>query len=223
MRLLHNELCINIKFQEDRIQELIVENPRILSSVIHSLKNQCLGSDGDWVLSDDDSPISIKKYVSLILDPFSLDCNNKRILSKIYLDLEKHGNNNYSELRADFNVALMNYLEQVCFESDIPLVYDEEIQFQDILKLAGVRVDQNAENLLETIVNVMRLECALLGVKLFVFVNLKSFLDKEDLTLLYQECFYKKINILLIESKLSNKMIDEEISLLDNDCCFISF
>lgn len=221
MKLVHNQLGPQFEFKENLINELVVENPKILSELIQEMREQCAGEEGNWILSELDVPLAIKKYVTLILEPFSVDCNNKRILAKVYQNLEKEECRKQNELRAEFNKSLMGYLDSICMQSDIPLTYHDEIDFQDILKLAKVQIELQTESLLEKIVEQIRLESQLFGTKLFVFINLKAFLSEEDIQMLYKECFYRKIHLLLIESNYNQKNDNESVCIIDKDACLI--
>lgn len=221
MRLIHNQLGIQLEFKENIVNELIIESPIIMVDLIEEMRAQCLGDEGNWVLSDDETLLSIKKCVSLVLEPFSLECNSKRVLSKIYQNLEKEQNQTKNLLRADFNEAFFRYVESICMKSDIPLTYCTEMDFSDILKLAKVQVDLQTGTFLERIMEHIRLEVELFGTKLFVFLHLKSYLNDNDIELLYQECFYKKVQLLLLESNDMKKMKNENICIIDKDCCLI--
>lgn len=221
MKLIHNRLGLQFEFKENFVNELVVENPKILSDLIQEMREQCMGAEGNWVLSELDVPLVIKKYVALILEPFSLDCNSKRILAKVYQNLEKEECSKQNELRAEFNGSLMRYLDSICMQSDVPLTYHDEIDFQDILKLAKVQIELQTETLLEKIVEQIRLESRLFGTKLFVFMNLKSFLSEEDIHMLYEECFYRKIHLLLIENNYNQKSDNESVCIVDKDACLI--
>lgn len=221
MKLIHKQLGIRLEFKENIMNVLVVENPKVLTRLIDDFREQCLVNEGNWVLSESDIPISMKKYLFIILEPFSLDCNSKRILAKIYQNLEKEENCNQNQLRAEFNKSLMTYLDSICVQSDVPLTYCDEIDFQDILKMAKVQVDLHTDSLLEKVLEQILLEHQLFGTRLFVFLNLKAFLSEEEIQELYQECFYKKIDLLLIESNYVKKMDNESICIIDKDCCLI--
>ena len=55
-----------------------------------------------------------------------------------------------------------------------------------------------------------------------VFINLKTFLSKEEVEELYKECFYRKINIILFENYDNNCIIENEKRIIiDSDLCEI--
>mgnify|MGYP000460897874 FL=1 len=99
--------------------------------------------------------------------------------------------------------------------------YEEEPKAEDIFKLAKLRIDCQAERLVEQVAEYLRVWAELLHQEVFVFLNLKLFLTKEELEALYQECFYRKVQIILIEAVFTEKMPEEKIYLIDKDKCII--
>ena len=55
----------------------------------------------------------------------------------------------------------------------------------------------------------------------FVFVNLRSFLDDAAMELFAESCCRKEHKILLIDNKVYKKLFREERLLIDNDLCEI--
>lgn len=60
-------------------------------------------------------------------------------------------------------------------------------------------------------------------VRLFVLVNIKSYLNLEQLHFLYQQSCYDKFQLLLIESCMDEqkRIGGEHVLIIDNDSCVI--
>ena len=54
-----------------------------------------------------------------------------------------------------------------------------------------------------------------------MFVNIKSFLREEEVKELYKEADYRKVHIILIENTMRDKIINENILIIDKDMCII--
>ena len=67
----------------------------------------------------------------------------------------------------------------------------------------------------------MRASAQILRKRLFVFVNLKSFLSQGELSKLYEFAFYEKLNLLLIEGISRDKLDGERIVIIDDQLCHI--
>ena len=87
--------------------------------------------------------------------------------------------------------------------------------------MAGLRLDVQTDTMLECIVEYLKIVHELLGQTVFVFLNLKLFLTKEELKRLYQECFYRKIQLILIEAVYQEKSEEENVCVIDKDRCII--
>lgn len=219
MKLLHVQYGFSMELKENHINLLVVEDAKALSEIVEDFIRQSEGGEGNLVLSEGDDPISIAKVVDFCLEPFSLDCNNKKILSKLYQYIENELND---ELIGKVRQQLVVCLEEVCKISDVTVSYDEMISFSDVLKIGKLQVETMAVSLVEKVLEYMILSHRFLKYRVFVFVNLKSFLRKEELELLYQECFYRKIQLILIEGyHCGEKLETESLCLIDKDKCVI--
>lgn len=79
MKLVHSELGIKIVIVENRANVLVVENPMIFRKIIEDVLNQINGFDGELVLSTDDKLLALSKNIELVIDPFNIDLNSKKI------------------------------------------------------------------------------------------------------------------------------------------------
>lgn len=224
MKLVHPDFLFQIEFEECKITNVIIESPRIFEEVLGELYIQIIGDLGGWVLSEDSTPIEIKKYSEIIMNPFDLDINNKRILGKLYDNIKS--NTLKTELYIKWNELYPNIADVVNVlieEFDYNLEYNDEIEIKEVLKLLNLRFIVDSENSLEKIIDYMNLHNSILGTKLFVLVNIKSFYSEEKLKFLYEQAFYKKYNILMLDNKeYRRKSIDEIRYIIDEDGCVIS-
>ena len=75
--------------------------------------------------------------------------------------------------------------------------------------MADVKIDIEADTLLERIVEHIKISCSLLERNIFVFLNLKLFLTEQEIRELYKECFYRKVHLILIEAVYMGKYPEE--------------
>ena len=52
-------------------------------------------------------------------------------------------------------------------------------------------------------------------------VNIKAYLNKQELMELYKVAFYNKINLVLIEMPEGEMIGEEKVYIIDNDRCLI--
>ena len=224
MKLVHPDFLFQIKFEENKVTNIIIESPTIFEKIIGDLYSLVLGKEGMWVLSEDSVPMEMKKHSEIILNPFNLDINNKRILGKLYENIKNNAIR--SELYIKWKQMyphIMEVVEAFIEEFDYSLEYDDEIEIKDLLKLLNLRFIVDSTDTLEKMIDYMNLHSSMLGTKLFVLVNIKSFYGEEKLKFLYEQAFYKKYNLLLIENKEYGKRNNNEIRyIIDKDGCVIS-
>lgn len=220
-KLVYGKYDISMSLEENYVNELIIENPPVLAQMVQELTTQADGGEGGFVLSEDGKPLSVEKNLVFIKDPFSMDVNQRKLLTKLYEELEEHTTDTLFLEGQDFYHAYIRYMNGVCEKSGLFLTYEEELRVEDIFKLAKLRIDCQAESLVEQIAEYIRVWAELLHQEVFVFLNLKLFLTKEELEALYQECFYRKVQMILIEAVFTEKMPEEKIYLIDKDKCII--
>ena len=95
---------------------------------------------------------------------------------------------------------LQEYLLQLEQETDYILDLADEIDFASLFKAFGIKYEVLEENFLERLVRYMRIVERLLKKKLFVLVNLRSYLSNQQIDELIKEATYQEIQLLLIET-----------------------
>ncbi len=221
IKLLHNRLGISFVLEENIVNELVVENPLLLAEVVKELSGQCEGQTGGFVLSQESKILAVEKNVCFLIEPFSLDNNNRKILTKLYQSLENYVKNDLYERQGEFIQSYLKYMDCICEQSEFCLTYNMEPECQDLLKMANVKFNIESDTILESIVNYIKVACELLGIKIFIFLNLKLFLSEEEIRKLYKESFYRKIHIVLIEAIYQKKYLEETVCIIDKDKCII--
>lgn len=223
MMIAHPMFDIPIEFVENKINVLVIENKRVFVKMISDLISQKEQGDGDFVLSKNFIPIPISKNMEIINNIFSINPNDKKILTGIYSQLEKEAFS--SDFYINTNEQIINlkrYIKELVDTSNLNLTYNEEINISSLLKLTDVKIEYEEISLLDRVVEYMDVLMEYSRINCFVFVNIKAFFTDEEMISIYRHCFYKKINILLIESRyMDKKLEDEKIYILDEDLCFI--
>lgn len=221
MRLIHNRYDIEFEFIENTMYGLVIENPMVFTEIAEELFRQCEDDEGGFILSENNKLLSVSKTVSFIINPFSLEWNSKKILTKLYNVLYAESHDKWSEEQMALQCSYVNFMDTVCMSSEYTLLYGTELDIQEIFKIGKLRIDVEKETLLEKISEYIYLANKLLGIKIFAFLNLKGFLTQEELIELYKDCCYRKIYLLLLEARYSTKTEWEKICILDKDKCII--
>jgi len=222
MKMVHKNLEKQILFEENKINEIIIENPTFLYNFISEIKSQLSGISGNFVLSKNSKEITFSKEIELITDIFSFDLNDKKFTTKLYNELK---NISYSEdlyMKTQTLLSkLEEYLKELEYLSQYNFSFNDEIDIISIFKSYGINFDINNIKLADKFFQLVSMVNELLNKNIIIIVNLKSFISKEDLKELYAMLSYKKINLLLIENSEKYKLDSEERTIIDKDICEI--
>ncbi|MCR6546740.1 type II-A CRISPR-associated protein Csn2 [Dehalobacterium formicoaceticum] len=223
MKLAHPLLERPIVFEENKINVLVIENQKAFSEIVWELMEQINDGEGQFVLSSDLTHLELQKYMDLVIDLFSLDFNQKRIINKVYSKLKMIAvESEYYVDSTGLISEIMRYLEKILQEIHYPLEYNQEMDIGAIFKFADVKIGTDYETIIEKTIDYLTLLQEFIGIKLFVFINLKCYLSDQDLEQLYQFVIYNKYDILLLENTMREKRFQQEkIRIIDGDLCEI--
>lgn len=223
MKIIHPDVASPIIDGTHNCYEWIIESPKLFSKYIQELSNQIDGQEGNFILLDNEKELDISKYAEIIIDPLSIDLNNRKIINKLYTELSQmaYEEENYLHTQEILS-AIQEYF--ICLEqnSEYLLCTDSETDISAIFKFLNVRFENVADNLCEKINQYVKIVAELLRKKIIVFVNLCSYLSDVQLCELIKNIAYYEITVLLIESHQSYPSIpDKKCVIIDKDGCEI--
>ncbi len=214
MTLVHSDNEIYIKFKENRVNVLVIENSKMMGEVVNELYNQCNGIEGNFIITENDR---------LFTEPFSISCNSKKILTLLYKELEDEAKNSMYEETNVLNSEIVKYIENIISKLPYPITFSDDFNINSIFKLVNVCLDDYCESICEKIINYIKIVSSLSKINTIIFLNLKSFVTIEEIKEIYKIAFYNKINILLIENYIYDKIEYEDVIVYDKDLCKIMF
>lgn len=221
MRFIHGEYDLDLVLEENLVEVIVVENGRVLYRLVHELYMQSQGEDGYFVLSTGDKIHKLSRSMAVVLEPFTLNCNEKRIISKLYQELENMGTNEFAEEAGHTCAEFIKYIDKLCMQVPYPITYNLNFETKALLKLFEVRMEEQSESILDNLIEYLQILKQLCNIEVVSFLNLKSFLSKLELEGLYEYAFYSKIQLVLWESVMQQKLDQERITIIDQDCCII--
>lgn len=213
-----------IIFEENKINVLIIENQKFLSNIIEELIQQINGYDGKFVLSSNSKQIEINKSIDLLIDPFTLDFNQKKIINKLYSHLKDYtvDGNYYLDLKV-LQSEIFHYIESLTQTTQYPLVYLSDIDVTSLFKMVEIKLDTSYETLVEKLMDYCSIIQEFCNVSCLIILNIKCYLSDVELEQFYKFISYKKIDILLLENTVrENKLENEILHIIDSDLCDIS-
>lgn len=223
MTLVHSDNEIYIKFKENRVNVLVIENSKMMGEVVNELYNQCNGIEGNFIIAENDRLLKFTEKVIFITEPFSISCNSKKILTLLYKELEDEAKNSMYEETNVLNSEIVKYIENIISKLQYPITFSDDFNINSIFKLVNVCLDDYCESICEKIINYIKIVSSLSKINTIIFLNLKSFVTIEEIKEIYKIAFYNKINILLIENYIYDKIEYEDVIVYDKDLCKIMF
>ena len=209
----------NLSFNNESIQVIEIENKKMFYRLISDL---VLLKNGEklnelYFFDDKNEELNIGSRVEVYVDFFQIDLNskkninalNKKISSNL-TDIEKDELlNSFKKLYKSFN--------RILNEFELPIVINDNLIVEDILKLFKISF-KTSNDLLDNLLLLIEIEKSLNLNEILFFINLKQYLNKEELEELYKYAIYNSIKIVLIDSQSYGATINYEKKLIiDND------
>lgn len=222
MKLVYPMMNVEMVFEENTVNSLIVENQKMFYETVSDLYYQTEGLKGQLVLSENYEPIEIRKYTELITQfvPFTL--NKKDILTKLYADIQRYS------LSADMIERTHSILAELeRYISDLSDNYTNELECSEatdiipLLKMFDLKFADDDKSLCEKLLDYFMSAEQYKGKRLFVTVNLRSYIDDAQAELFFQSVMMRKIKLLCIENCVHKKLNGEKRIIIDNDLCVI--
>jgi len=207
-------------FEDRYINILIIERSSYFYKIVKELHMQSKDLGGEFVLSDKNITLPLSKNISLITNPFTIDPNERDTINGLFskMKIDAMG----EELYLDTNELILKLefkLQNIMSRQPMQLVM-ENLDMINLFKIANIKFEIS-EPLLEKLCDYVSILSEYRKIKLFIFINIKSYMTESDLEQFYTFVQYQKINILLIERYSSNHLKSEKIKIIDEDICEI--
>lgn len=200
MKLVNTLYGLEFDLIENQILILSIENHVVYSNILGTLWKQYKGEDGDFILSDGSKELKISQKIECIYNIFSINTNDKKIITKLYQELTFQNDNLLQEESALFKQELISYFDKVISTVPYNLKYNFDTDLSSLMKSISVEIDDYADSLLEKIIQYIKLMNQICGVEIFVIPNLKTYFSTEEIIQLYEFAIYNKIYLIVLES-----------------------
>lgn len=222
MKFVHCELSAPLISESDSCTEWIIERPELFSEYTQELLMQKDGKEGRFVLSQDNKIIDIPKNVEIILNPFAVDINDKRILNKIYQNLNNLAYSEECYMRTqEITQNIYEYLLNMEQKTEYILSVEADIDMALLFKAAGVKNEVYEEDFVQMLSRYIKIMCDVLKIQFVVFVNIRSYLTDEQLQEIIKEVAYLEVKLLLMENQERSLLKDTKRYIIDGDQCEI--
>lgn len=166
--------------------------------------------------------MDLAKNVEIIFDIFSLEINEKRILNKLYSEMNELAKSEEFFVKTqEVILGIQKYLLDLEYATDYILTFEQEIELPALFKAAGLRHEEIEENYFERIIRYVKIVVSILHIRVLVFVNLRSYLTDEQIQELMEEALRQQIYVVLVENSQKNCIEGGKRYIIDKDMCEI--
>ena len=223
MILAYSKFGISLEIAEDSVISLTVEDPGCFAEMVRDIYIQAKGGDGAFLLSERDKALKIDKNIEVVINPFGIDFNDRKIQNRLY-DKLKVVSTEFDNLLSDVDSAAVRLLyaitEQIPYNN---ISFDLHTDIGGFLKLYHVQIDSSSySNLIELLCEYIKVLSGLTGVTILCLVDLKKYFSLSDMEMICKQANYNKISIVFIQSSEAYRVKNEKKYILDKDLCFIS-
>ena len=221
MRIAYPAFDEAIELCENKISVIVIENQDLFVRFQEEMDKQLSGLDGSIVISEGDKEYPVAKTIDIISSFVPFEICTKANLNRVVKGLSK---NAYDEemlsLTMDIQTAIMRYIGRLCDVVDIPIAFDEP-SIDGLLKTVNLAVDVKCDTLEEKILEYMHVKREVEGERVFILVNLRSYIPDKRLEKLYETIIVSKYRVILLESMQRERLNYEKYHIIDSDLCVI--
>lgn len=174
-----------------------------------------------FALLNNGANINSDKFLTIITDMFSLDLNNKKIISLALAKLDRICllDESLENDLIEINKLLYNKVTSVIAELDGDFLISADWQLSKYLKAFNFSAEYEiGESCYDKIIKFLQIASDLFYEQVICFVNFKSYLTDYEMEKIYEYSIYHKLMILVIESTSSSDVLKYERKLtIDKD------
>lgn len=222
MNLVTKYLENSLEIKSKTINTLVIEDTHYFSLFLKGLIEATEIESDEFELIEDYKTVDITKYVEVIFDIFNLEANSANILKKMYSELEEDLNTQevYTK-KVELESIIANITDELIYRSRFSLKVGE-INYQNLFKAIEIEFDYEKNSVLERLIEYIKVTSELLKIKVYIIVNLDSFLSEEELVELEKFLLYNDIKVLALQNAIRREVKpSENLRIVDKDLCEI--
>lgn len=204
-----------IQFYDDKINVIEIENKKYFYRLVMDLYGISNGHNIEDIsfFSNELKELNYIGKIKLFFNYFDFDFNCKKYIN----DISKIILSTVSDEQRDVIIRqynkLVNLYNKILMNIDLPLIVNNDISMDVVNKIMKFEIDVK-NDLLENILLLIDLEKTIQRNDVLCFVNLKPYLNKNELIELYKYSIYNQIRIILIDSQSYRTTLDYEKKLI---------
>lgn len=222
MKLVHTDIECQMILSDQKCFEWIIESPELFTSYVSEINKQIRGGEGRFVLSDNGEELELFRHAEIITDPLCVDLNDRKIQKRLYTELaELARSEELFFVTQDMEAVLHRYFLQLEYVSGYAIETALEIDLPAIFKAMGIQLENRADNFFENLLQYVKITVELMRKKIFVLINIGSYLSEFQVKQLLELAVYNEITLLFIENMRRGFSEEGMYCIIDKDGCEI--
>lgn len=222
MTFAYAPLNLYVEMSEDSVTSLILEQPKLFYEFVSDIYAQNSGSSGTACFSDADASFSLSKHAVLITQMIPFETNQKPLLNALYARIKKISQDKDTFLLShEISGRIDSYINVLTEQCEGELIWDHVDDMTVLLKAVSLRFFDEQTDLQSQLLDYMLVCREYLGKRLFITVNLRSYLSQSDADSLFHSMILHKLSVLCIENHEYPRVRDERCVIVDQDFCVI--
>lgn len=205
----------------EMVNVLIIENPKMMRTLLEDIYAGTNGDEHKTIISDNNKEVPLNRNVEMITNYVPFELNQKSLLTKLYARIEKQA---LSDEHCKEIMEALSAIEKTLYEVSFGLNCDLDfsgLSAGSLIKAAGPRLKEEYTSLGEKLVDYFELVRELDRDKLFITVNLRSFIDEAETRKFMETCLLHGYKLLMIENREYAILPEEGRFIIDIDLCEI--
>jgi len=222
MLFTHPEIEKPIDTEEPSFHTLVIESPSLFRRLLTDVSEQIGGSEGQAVLSVSYKPVEFSKSAEILDGFLPFEINRRPLLTKVCAALEKNAvSPEHMPLTLQRLSELESYLMDLSFDFPCDIVFSK-LNVGALLKAAAPVLRCDSDRLSEQILDYMELVMEFDRQKLFITVNLRSYIEDEEFFRFSETVLSHGYHVLAIENREFPRAAREKRIVIDRDLCEIT-
>ena len=223
MRVSYKYLSNAVVFDDRKAKIIAIENKELFRNTVMELY---LGNPNElFVFSKNFSPVSFDKKVRFIGDVLNFNYNDKKLITKIYSDIENIVNDMYYENILRIKEQMICLCDKITERMEFDVDFDDNIETLSLIKACSFSLKDDSDSPLEKLLRFIKLTRDYLGIEFFVMQNLCLYFSESQMETFLRNISIEKFNIIDIEHTVPDLNIESadsaDVIIIDNDFCVV--
>ena len=168
MKLVHTNLNTAVLSDKYVFTEWIIESPKLYAYYLQELFLQQNGEEGRFVLSDKEKELNIAKNMEIIVNPFQVEINGRKILNKLYAELDQLSKSELMYVKTlELTGKIQEYLLELEQNTEYVLEFDMDLDMPALFKSVGIRYEVQETDFFEQIIRYIKIAVNVLAIQVF--------------------------------------------------------